>query len=342
MSAPVLRATLVLMAGLAGGYVFVLLHLPLPWTLGAMTAAGILATFHPALVLPPVFRDGARPVIGVVAGSAFAPEVVAQMGDWWPIFVLLVLFFLGVTGVGILFFRRLGFDRQTALFAAMPGGMGEMAMLGMQFGADIRKLVLVHAVRQITVVTVVPFAIGHLLARHGGAMPAGHVQPPAGADWAVLLGCVVAGMAIGRRLRGFGGLMLVPLTLSALAHGTGLTTAQIPYWIVALMQVMIGSITGARFAGLRMADARGTLLAGLVWVVILLALSAVLALVMGRIMAQSPAALFLALAPGGFSEMIVIAYASGVEVAFVVTCHAFRTIYIMLVSPLLSRLNGAK
>lgn len=317
--------------------VFRLLHLPLPWTLGAMTAAAILALRAPGLVLPGVFRDGARPVIGVVAGSAFTPTVVSEIGSWWPIFLLLVLFFLTVSAAGGAFFRSFGFDRATAFFSACPGGLGEMAFLGQQFGADVRKLVLVHSVRIVMVVTVLPFALRAMtgMKSNGALLPHG---PSASVfDWAVLAACAVAGYLVGRRLRAFGGLMLVPMLFSAVLHGTGVTAASVPYAVVAAMQVIIGCITGARFAGVRFAEMWRTLLVGLGWSLVLIAASALLAFTVSRLVAILPAALFLAFAPGGFSEMTVIAYATGIEVAFVVTCHAFRTLYIMLVSPILCR-----
>ena len=85
----VLLAVSVLCAGVAGGFLFRLLHLPLPWTLGAMFSAAWLSFFRPAAVLPAVFRDGARPVIGVMAGSAFTPAIVAGMTGQWPVLLLL-------------------------------------------------------------------------------------------------------------------------------------------------------------------------------------------------------------------------------------------------------------
>ncbi|WP_246098755.1 AbrB family transcriptional regulator [Paracoccus laeviglucosivorans] len=261
-----------------------------------------------------------------------------QLAAWWPIFIVLLVFFLAVSAIGYLFFRRQGFDRPTAFLSASPGGLGEMALLGQQFSADVRKLVLVHSVRIVLVVTFVPFMLRQMLGLGQGAIsgPPGH---GAGGplDWLALSACVVLGYVLGNRLRSYGGLMLVPMFLSAGLHGSGVTSAEIPYAIVAAMQVVIGCITGARFAGIRFNEVWRTLLIGLVWTLVLIAMSVALALILGKIVDIPAAALFLALAPGGFAEMSVIAYAAEVEVAFVVTCHAFRTIYIMLVSPILCR-----
>lgn len=332
------RALTIIILAAAGGFVFRLLHFPLPWTLGAMTVAAIIAIGNRDRVLPSGFRDAARPVIGVMAGSAFSPAVLAQFAAWWPIFVVLLVFFLGVSAAGYVFFRRLGFDRATAFLSASPGGLGEMALLGQQFRADVRTLVLVHSVRIVLVVTLVPFLLRQMLGLGQGAVlaPPGH-GPGGPLDWLALSACVVLGYGLGHRLRGYGGLMLVPMLFSAVLHGSGVTAAQIPYAIVAAMQVLIGCITGARFAGIRFHQVWRTLLIGLVWTLVLIAMSVALAALLAQAVDIPAAALFLSFAPGGFAEMSVIAYAARVEVAFVVTCHAFRTIYIMLVSPILCR-----
>jgi uncharacterized membrane protein AbrB (regulator of aidB expression) len=63
-----------------------------------------------------------------------------------------------------MFFRNLcGFDRATAVFAAMPGGLGEMTLLGSQYGGDTRRLVLVHSVRIVAVVFAVPFIVSGMV-----------------------------------------------------------------------------------------------------------------------------------------------------------------------------------
>lgn len=337
--APWLRGLATLAAGALGGWCFRALGLPLPWTLGAMAAAALLTLAPSRWTLPAACRDAARPVIGVLAGSAFTPAVVAGMLGWWQALPVLAGFLLLSTLAGQAFFRRLcGFDRATAVFAAMPGGLGEMTLLGSQHGADTRRLVLVHSVRIVTVVFTVPFIVSGMVP--GGIAPAGHAQAAlAGTplDWALLLGCAVLGGVAGRRLRALGGVMILPMLLSAAAHGAGLTALAPPGWLVAAMQVVIGCITGARFAGARWPEVRLAVLQGLAWTTILLLLAGLAAWLTAWAVGMPLPAMFLALAPGGFAEMSIIAFTIGIEVAFVVTCHVFRTLFVLLAAPLLHR-----
>ncbi|MDH2328027.1 AbrB family transcriptional regulator [Cereibacter sp. SYSU M97828] len=334
--APGLRAPVVLLVGATGGFLFHFAHLPLPWTLGAMAAATLLSTFAPRMTLPAVFRDGARPVIGVAAGSAFTPAVVAALPQWWPVLIMLTGFFLVTSGLGRVFFKRIGLDRQTAYLASSPGGLGEMTLLGIQMNADIRALVLIHTIRIIMVVTVLPFALRSLFQIDFGIVRP-HVAAAAPWDWLSLLGCGIVGYVLGRPFRRMGGITLVPLMLSAALHGGGLVTAAPPSWLIAGMQVVIGCITGARLGGLRLAELRRFAASGVIWALTLILMALTLASVAAPFLGTSRAALFLALAPGGFAEMTVVAIAMNVEVAFVVTCHVFRIFYVLAVSPALCR-----
>lgn len=337
---PWLRGLAALGAGALGGLCFRVLGLPLPWTLGAMAAAALLTLAGDSWKLPAPCRDAARPVIGVLAGSAFTPAVVAGMLGWWQALPVLAGFFLLSAVAGQLFFRRVcGFDRTTAVFAAMPGGLGEMTLLGSQYGGDTRRLVLVHSVRIVAVVFAVPFIVSVMVPGglvHGAPVHAASAATPL--DWALLLGCAVVGGLAGRRLRAMGGVMILPMLLSAAAHGSGLTALAPPSWLVAAMQVVIGCITGARFAGVRWAEVRLAVLQGLAWTALLLLLASVAAWLTAWVVGMPLPAMFLALSPGGFAEMSIIAFTIGIEVAFVVTCHVFRTLFVLMAAPLLHRL----
>lgn len=305
-----------------------------------MAGAAMLTLAGPKWVVPGIFRDAARPVLGVMAGSAFTPVVVAAMSSWWQALPVLLAVFLLYNFLGQLYFTRVcKFDRTTAVLASMPGGLGEMSLLAMQFNADIRRLVLVHSIRILIVVSAVPFAVqlitGERLVRT--AAPAG-MSPLMPLDWMILIGCAVFGYLLGRPFRAFAGIIMFPLIFSAIAHISGWTSVEPPGWLVASMQVVIGCITGSRFNGISFGQARVALIQGALWTIFLLLFSSAVALAGASVLGMPMAVLFLALAPGGFAEMTIISYAIGLEVAFVVTCHVFRLFYSIAAAPLLVRL----
>lgn len=336
-------SALALTIAACGGGFFFLLHAPLPWTLGALTAAGITAATIGRPALQPQVRTMVRPVVGVLAGSAFTAEVVTAMLQWWSAILLVVAFALAMLFVGFFYFRKIGgFDAATAFFASAPGGLGELSLIGGSLGANMRRLVVVHAIRILLVVFLVPFALQLLL-----GVPIGRTMPtPAGAatlrgiDWVVLAGCAFAGYGLSRIVRFPGGPMVFALIFSVTVHATGLTKASPPFWLVATIQVVLGAVIGTRFAGIRWKEAGHSVLVGTIWGVLMLS-SAVLAAYVGTLFLDYPfEAMVLAMAPAGMVEMTLITLALGFDVAFVVTCQLCRVLFVLLSTPALFGLLG--
>ena len=329
--------------GAAGGAVFYLIGAPLPWTLGSLAAVAVVAVSGGRWLMPAGVREFARPVVGILAGSAFTPEVVASVGQWWGAIVFVAVYSLIVSALGWLFFRRLcGLDPVTAYFASTPGGLGELTLLGGALGGSMRTLVTIHSVRIVAVVFTVPFFLQWYLGSDlgGAALPTHGAQDAGLLDWLILIGCEVAGVLAARLLKLRGGAMIMAMLLSAGVHGTGLTQLLPPNWLVALVQVVIGAVAGARFAGIRGLELRNTVLQAVLWACVLLATTVGAAALGATLFARPFAALLLALAPGGMTEMTIISYALGIETAFVVTSQVFRSFFVLTCAPLLFRPLG--
>ena len=57
--------------GVAGGGVFYVIGAPLPWTLGSLAAVALVAVSGGRWLMPAPVREFVRPVVGLLAGSAF-------------------------------------------------------------------------------------------------------------------------------------------------------------------------------------------------------------------------------------------------------------------------------
>jgi membrane AbrB-like protein len=339
----IIDAALAFLIGAAGGVAFYLIGAPLPWTLGSLAAVAVVAVAGGRWLMPAAVREVARPVVGILAGSAFTPAVVASIGDWWGAIVFVAVYSLFVSILGWLFFRKVcRLDPVTAYFACTPAGLGELTLLGGALGGSMRTLVTIHSVRIVAVVFTVPLflqlVLGSELQR---TTLAGHgSQDAVLLDWLILIGCGVAGFLAARLLGMRGGAMIMAMLCSAAVHGSGLTQLVPPNWLVAVVQVVIGAVAGARFAGIRWLELRNTVLQAAIWAVVLLATAMGAAAVGAMIFARPYAALMLAVAPGGMAEMTIISYALGIETAFVVTSQVCRSFFVLTMAPLLFRVLG--
>jgi membrane AbrB-like protein len=338
-----LTTVVALAIGAAGGSLFYFLHLPLPWTLGAITATSIVAVTGGPWLLKAPARNFVRPVVGVLAGSSFTAALLARIADWWPAILLLIVYALIMMFVGYVFFRTTArFDKATAFFAAAPGGLGELTLLGSALGGDMRRLVLVHLIRILTVIFVVPFSLqiylGHPIGRTALGAATGPVLTPL--DWVVLSLCAFLGYLASRHVRFPAAPMMFPLILSMIVHVTGITQASPPPWLIAAVQVILGAVIGARLSGIRWRDTREVLLVGTTWSAIMLVAAAGAAYAGAWLLDRPFEGVLLALAPGGMVEMSIITYALGIDVAFVVTCQLTRILFVLLITPLVLRFIG--
>jgi membrane AbrB-like protein len=341
----ILTLVVALAIGAAGGSVFYFLHLPLPWTLGAILTTAAAAIMNSRFLLKTPARNFVRPVVGVLAGSTFSPELAGAIASWWPAIALLIAYSLVMLTIGYAYFRLLGgYDKVTAFFASAPGGLGEITLLGSSLGGDIRRLVMIHLIRMLSVIFLVPFVLqiylGHPIGRTslGGGTHQALLTIP---DWILLTLCGLAGFFVSRRVKFPGSPMILPMLFSMVVHVTEMTQAAPPPWLVAIVQVVLGSVIGARFAGLKWSEVHKVLFIGSGWALVLIGSAAAAAYVGTWFLQQPLEGLLLALAPAGMVEMTLITFALGMETAFVVTCQLCRILFVLLITPLVFKIIKA-
>lgn len=336
-----IRAKLMTLAiGVPGGALFYLLHLPLPWMLGAMATTTIAAIAGVRVALMPRVRLIFVAILGVMLGSAFTPEVVKGVPVWTGSFAWLGLYAVVATAGVWLFYRRVArYDPVTAYFAAAPGGLNEMILAGGALGGDERRISMSHAARILIAIFVLSF---------GYRWFGGYTPPVAGAgaaggatqwsDWLLLTGCGVIGFAGAKLLRIPAYALVGPMVLSALVHGAGLTHSRPPVWLIAAAQVIVGSMVGARFDGVAPRTVGHAIALAIPATAVLLGLAVLFGEAVDRTLGIPFSAALLAFAPGGLAEMSLIALSLDVDAAYVSSHHIVRIFIIVLIAPPLFRL----
>lgn len=322
---------------------FHLLNLPLPWMLGALFATLVASVAGAPVSGPMRLRPAIVAIIGVLLGSRFTPEVVDQAGQALVTLAILLVYLVAVALVVVPFYRFVGRqDWTTAYFAGMPGGLSEMIEMGEARGANVPAIVLAHSLRIVVTIALMAFLIRVVLDQD-----VGRSAPVAGptlgvTDALILTASAVLGAILGTRLRLPAPTFLGPLILSGAAHLTGLTESAPPASLVIAAQVVLGTILGCRFLGIpaAMLWKAGLLSLGSTGLTLLLALVAGLAMQAGAGVGLDQA--LLALAPGGLTEMGLIALAIQADVAFVALHHVLRILVVIVLAPLVSRFLPGK
>ncbi len=327
------KFALTLMVAIFGALLFEWLLLPLPWMLGSMTLVTLGAVLRLKLFAPARIRPPMTAIIGVLLGASFSPSVLDNLLVWLPTLLGLVVF-SAVSGLccAVYLHKIAGFDRVTAFFGGMPGGLVEMIELGSERGADERAVALMHSARILLVVFSLPFILqlleGVPIAEYDGTRDRIMDAPLSTFAW--LLVCAVVGSRMGRLLRLPAKDLMGPMLLSAILHVGGLTEFTPPTEIVNLAQLIIGTVLGVRFVGVAPRLIGRMLAIAFGMTVIMIGIVFITAIAVGAITGIPLATLVLAYAPCGLAEMSLVALALNADVAFVATHHLARILLVML------------
>jgi len=128
-----------------------------------------------------------------------------------------------------------------------------------------------------------------------------------------------------------------PMILSGILHATGLTASAPPGALVIAAQVILGTVLGCRFCGVPPREVFRAMGISLIVTVLTLVLALVFATVLHGSFGQTTEQVLLAYAPGGLTEMSLIALAMKAEVAFVAVHHVARIVLVIALAPLVAR-----
>ncbi|MEP4545607.1 MAG: AbrB family transcriptional regulator [Saccharospirillum sp.] len=341
-----LNLLLTLAIAAVGALVFNALSWPLPWMLGSLTATlvGSLLGFTPHI--PMRLFTAMLLILGVYAGAALDPGLLFTVWHWPLSLIGMVVLVSASTTVNHWYFRRFaGFDSTTALFASVPGAQSLVLIMGARSGADEKQMLIPQITRVLAVIYFVPLILVSLGDLTG--LDIDRIRTVPTESWALpswpsvlwALAAIAVGLWVARRLRWPQPLMLGPLTGVAVLQITGLTDLSIPGQALVPVQFVLGTYLGTKFAKIRWRTAvilSGHSLVALLLTVTLVALMTALLTLLTDIPA---AAIFLAFAPGGLPEMVLIAATLNTDPAFVVVHHVVRFLIIAIALPWVYRLS---
>ncbi len=322
----------------AGAGLFHLLGLPLPLLLGPMFACLIAAILKAPLQGTPAISDAMRTVLGVAVGASITPELMHRIGTMAVSVAFVPPFVLAIGLIGYPYFRRVcGFDKPTAYYCAMPGGLQDMLVFGIEAGGDARALSLVHATRVLAIVSIMPAILSFGWGLSFDSAPGAPFLEVPPQELALMLICAAAGWKIAARIGLFGAAILGPLALTAAASLMGLIHFRPPAEAILAAQFFIGLGVGVKYVGVTADELRRIVAAALGYCLILAALSVAFAEAVHFVAGAPQVEALLAFAPGGQGEMVVLAFVSGADLAFVVTHHLVRLVVVILGAPLVAR-----
>ncbi len=323
----------------AGVALFHLLHLPLPWLLGPISACLIAALLGMSMQGIKPLNDAMRTILGVAVGATLTPAVLSTFPGMWPTLLLVPVMVACIGLIGVPYFQRIcGYDFPTAYYATMPGGLQDMIVFGEEAGANVRALSLIHATRVMVIVAALPFLLIGIWDADLSNPPGAPATSIPLIELGLMVLCAIVGWRVAERVGLFGASILGPMIVTAALTLAGGLHFRPPAEAIWAAQFFIGIAIGTKYTGITIAEVRKDLTAGLGFCLILIVLTMIFVEGIYSLGVAPGLETLLAFAPGGQAELTVLALIAGADIAFVVAHHVLRIVIVIMGAPLAAHL----
>ena len=305
---------------------------PLPYLLGSLLAVATYSIVVSAIwgvtpSFPVAFRKIGVSLLGAMIGAQFSQAEAIDMNGLSFSLMLVVPLMLVMHGAGYAVLRTLArYDRPTAFYASLPGGLIEASVLGEQAGGDAARISLQHLVRILLVVLTVPLILSFMSGETIRVSRSMNESPETFKvfDVLLLIGIATGGMSAARFLRLPAAHLLGPVAVGAVLSLFGPIRIDPPAWLIAGAQVVVGISLGVRYAGTSLSALLRGFTSGLCVLGVTLPLAFLAAWWVNPYSSAGFEALVLCFAPGGVAELSLIALSLGLSPVLVALHHLIR------------------
>lgn len=156
------KLIITLMTALLGGWLFKLLHIPIPWLLGPMIAVLICSNvFKERYAWPTPIRNAGLVIVGYTIGLSMTATALHEMAIQLPSMLLMtLLLMLLCVALAFLVSKLSGINFKTALLGSIPGGLTQMVILAEETeGINLTIVTVTQVIRLMMIVVCVPLLV---------------------------------------------------------------------------------------------------------------------------------------------------------------------------------------
>ncbi|MBI5974195.1 AbrB family transcriptional regulator [Staphylococcus canis] len=326
------------------GFALFFLNIMLPWMFGPIIASLIaVKIFKLDIKWPTWLSNLGLIMLGVQIGSAFTKPVMHDIKDDFIAIVLVSIFLLCLALIVSLGFKKIAkVNTETAILSVIPGALSQMLVMAEENKrADILVVSLTQTSRIIFVVILVPLISFFFQnqSQHQNDLPQAKVMTDVLELWQV--GILIVGVIIVYYIMKWihfpTKMLLAPIVVLIIWNISTDLTFTLDQPIIAIAQVIYMIRVGVQIAHLT-DRLKGRIAVAIAFQNVLLIFSALLMVIILSYFTHDPVnELFLGAAPGGMSQIVLVALETGADVALISSYHIFRVFFILfLVAPLLN------
>ncbi|MBX5318448.1 AbrB family transcriptional regulator [Staphylococcus caprae] len=314
-------------------------HILLPFMFGPMIAAILcVKVFKLEIKWPFWLSQTGLIFLGIQIGSTFTKTVIGDIrNDWLTIIIITVLLLVLALFIAYFFKKIAQVNTETAILSVIPGALSQMLIMAEEDKrANILVVSLTQTSRIIFVVILVPlisyFFRDSSSSSEGASMKvAPFTQALEIWQIALILLLVAIVYILMAKINFPTKQLLAPILVLIVWNMTTNLTFTLDHWLLASVQVVYMIRIGIQIAYL-LNDLKGRIAVAIAFQNIMLILSAFIMVVIVHVFTNNSInELFLGAAPGGMSQIVLVAMATGADVAMISSYHIFRIFFILFV-----------
>jgi membrane AbrB-like protein len=339
MTATALRRLIeALLIATLGGIAFDRFGVPAGLISGAMVAVAVAAVAGRPVAVPPPVQRVAFVCIGITLGSVVTPETLHGLTAYPVSITILVLCTICMTAAATLYLHRVHrWSPLAALFGASPGALAQVIALSADTGVDLRAVAIVQSVRVVLLTIGLPSILAAFgLAADMSAMR-GMTHAASLSDLAILIVASLIPALVLQRVGFTGGALFGAMLGSGALHGTGFIQGGFPWWVTGGAAIVLGAITGSRFAGTTLRMLMNYLAAAIGSFSAAMIVAGVFMVIAAASVDVPIADIVIAFAPGAQDTMMMLALVLNLDPVFVGIHHISRFMLVSLSIPFVAR-----
>ena len=326
-----MQILLFLLTGILGWKIFERLKIPAAPILGSMLAVACLNIFGLQIILPTWFKPFVSVATGIILGLRFNINIKKVLRQ--AILFIVWLTFLSLITSKVLSF--VGLNQATSFLAATPGGIAEMSLIALSFGADSFVTALLHFSRMMVTMTITPLLVVKNKEKITQKFVRGHKNSNFQLhDWIII---TVVSTAVGLILSHFGipsAYMIGSMVFAAIYVNAFQRHTEISTICQKIVQVGIGGMIGLTVTKESLMSVPNYILPILILNFFIFGGSYLFAQFLHHTEKWDLTTCLLAVSPGGLSPMIMMAVDLGANSDIVTIFQVLRLFTFILLAPL--------
>ena len=330
---------LTIFIGTIGAGIAWLIGAPAPFLTGPATLVTFCALLSIKCSISLPVRNISFIIIGITTAEGIDSNILGNALAWPMSLIAMCINIVILVIIGkYIFHTHFKMGKNTAILASSPGHMSYILSLSEETRSKTHVISVIQSIRVLTLTLAVP---GTIMLLTDFDMRTTISSQQILTYWDLIF-IIMSSTLIGLILLRYkvpASFLLGGMICSTIGHIFDLTPGNVPEILAFAAFVVLGSLIGSRFSGIKLKTFNASALNGIFFTVSILVLSVSFAFILSYLTKFRFIEILIAIAPGGLETMVVMGQLVDADPAFIAIHHIVRLIFLSFFIPIMMSSN---